>query len=503
MSKEAIEDWEEDAQELQWHLNHLRDRSARQKERILLGAPRRLLRALDREIESLSRRVAANNHPQSPLLAEERHVRELYRYLACAETSESWHSPPLNITLPLESLLPLSIIPGYNDYERGFVAYSKQFADWFCDSYYGNLAGAKKSLLFSSGMGAIQTLLQTISNSNTAIVMGRRVYYETRGMVFNNGGHSFGPIHFFDEANQEEDYLKAQIERADALFVDTVGLDSNGIRPDLNRLFSLIERQDRAGYTIVLDNTVPGPELSLPTLPPRTNLFIIESLLKYYQGGFDLGSAGILTLHSRYENPQLFNKLEITRAVNGTNINPLNAHLLPYMPVSMVEKRLRRHHRNARLFAEKLSDVCPLTVLGCGGLIFVETPRPDLVLEIVGLLALSRNLCLMQGTSFGFNRTRVCVPPQSSGMLRIACGMEDCRLAGDLADCLRVALVMANLEEAAEIVPSMSRFFPDFPERMQPGNGELDKFNHFLREFGQTANDIYGAACELKSLAPR
>ncbi|MEW6734912.1 MAG: PLP-dependent transferase [Acidobacteriota bacterium] len=491
INKQSDQDKQEDAEELYWHLNHINDRLKSLKQYLADKIPATLLVLLQDQLAELNQSlVVLEDSARSPLLIYENRVRSLYKQLALAETIESWHSPRLNVTFPLEDLSPLTIIPGYNDYERGFVAYSKQFADWFSHTYYGNLASTKKSLLFSSGMGAIQTTLQALAHRDSTLVLGQRCYYEMRGLVLQRGGDLFRTIYLLDEANQDEGYFKEQLARANLLYLDTTTLDQDALRPDLAKIFSIIEAHNDLNCNIVLDNTIPGPELLLPAPPGNATVFIIESLLKYYQGGFDLGSAGVLTLYTNYENPKLFNRLESLRSANGTNINPFNARLLPCIPAELVKRRLQRLNRNATIFAKYLSNICRLSVLGYGGLIFAETDQPELVLEIANLLVIAYQLYLMQGTSFGFNCTRICVPPCSNGIIRVAAGMEDYQLASKIAKCLKMAFTAVKDAQVVDLIPSWRRFFPDFPQQIQPLKEQRLSFQHFLKKFTQTIESI-------------
>ena len=179
-----------DLEQLQWFVSFLREKwdslanqrydavETNKEIRLLSGKE---IEHLQVEIEGL--RPDLKIHPLSMLQTR---LRRLYKMLAFLEMSEAWHSPVCNLSLPIDDLSALSRIPGYNDYERGFVTGALSYEHNF-SSYYPK-AGITKSLLFSCGMGAIQTVLQQLVTPGMTLVVGKGIYHETKYLLSSMKG---------------------------------------------------------------------------------------------------------------------------------------------------------------------------------------------------------------------------------------------------------------------------------------------------------------------------
>ena len=196
----------------------------------------------------------------------------------------------------------------------------------------------------------------------------------------------------------------------------------------------------------------------------------------------------MLALRTSGPEPKLRDGLEAIRAANGTNINPFNLRLLPLLPRDMIVRRLQRHQRNVEIVQRELGR--PVRVLGDGGLAFVDTPEPQVAVDLLQLLCLDRRCRVAQGTSFGLNRTRVCVPPNGSESIRVACGIEDELTIITQSELLRLALRVSTLKEIQADLPSFKAHFPDFPAERYPNPASrasfataVESFCRRLREF--------------------
>lgn len=481
----------EDTEELEWHIETLRLRRRQLPPPAREGPHAAAAAWLDGELAALQSALASPS-PGSSLLAQEDRLRSLHKLLAWLETSPSWHSPGLDVEPGLHDLSPLTIIPGFNDYERGLVSRGRSFERWLETDFFAGVPDHKRCLLFSSGMGAIQTALQQAGGRGRSLLLGRRVYYETRELLARAHGGSFGEIIALDEANADPGYLEDRVAAADAVVVDTVSLDPEAVRVDVARLFAAV-RPGRQ-VAIILDNTVPGPMFTPPPPPADVLLFQVESLLKFYQGGLDLGAAGLLLLRSQAPQPRLHEDLEALRSTNGTNINPYSVRLLPGMPRRFVERRLRRHSRNAGILARHLERDIPVYEVGNGGLMFLGTESPDAVLAIAQLLALATGHRVAQGTSFGFNRLRLCRPPKTQKLLRLAAGMETVAELMTAATLIATAVQVSGNDAVRTTLPSFKAQFPAFPDCTCPDekarHAFLSDLDRFLALVAETASGL-------------
>ncbi|GGA49514.1 hypothetical protein GCM10007416_23250 [Kroppenstedtia guangzhouensis] len=156
----------------------------------------------------------------------------------------------------------------------------------------------------------------------------------------------------------------------------------------------------------------------------------------------------------------MWHRLETLRGTNGTNINPYNARLLPEVPRHFLLRRLARHRRNAFLLVDQLRGLCDVSCVGYGGLVFIKSGFPEELKDLITYLALSRKLSITEGTSFGFNMTRVCIADQEDGAyLQIACGTENIHHFSEIANLIRDAL---KAVESRKIQSSLRypMFFP-------------------------------------------
>jgi cystathionine beta-lyase/cystathionine gamma-synthase len=185
---------------------------------------------------------------------------------------------------------------------------------------------------------------------------------------------------------------------------------------------------------LVLDNT----GLSVTCQPfaladESVRLIVFESLLKYAQLGLDRANAGVIVARSGDAE-----RLSHYREHLGTNVADVAVHALPRPDRRVLERRLARLERNARLLAERLRE-------GAGSLVEVVHPRggclsivfrePDATLRREHALveqavaeAARRGVALLGGSSFGFDTTRIYLTAEGADygepFVRIAAGTE-------------------------------------------------------------------------------
>jgi cystathionine beta-lyase/cystathionine gamma-synthase len=419
-------------------------------------------------------------------------LRPLYRQIGAAEIANEWHSPTASLSFPIESLSPLSVVSGYNDYQRGYLVAARQLEEHLASHYQGSPRNWRRALLFTSGMGAIQTALQFLLTSRNRLVLGRRIYYETQDLLSFFGPELRNVTRWVDESFVDAESLSGLLRTADGIFFDTISLDIDAVRIDLEVILKAYRRSDCRRLLVVLDNTVRGPAFSVPALPPGVTLFVVESLLKNYQGGLDLAASGMLTVFSSSADSELTHRLETLRGTNGTNISAFNMRQIPPLPRRVLARRLARQERNASILGGFIDVGYRCTHLPGSGLLFVEHDHAEIAARYLELLAFDRRLDVARGTSFGFNGTRFNIPPGKENQLRIACGMESEVDAEVIAATLKLALDAARNPATRALSEHPSTFFSSFPANLRPTSRGLSKLRRHLdrlRPFFRTLTD--------------
>jgi hypothetical protein len=488
----------EELEELRWHLGHLEARLA-----ALPPAPGRTMAGVEAlaRSEVASLRAHHENEPDAApeglLVRGQERLRGLYKLVAMLESAGDWHSPQASLARPVDDLSPLTVVAGYNDYQRGYLPWVRSHEDHLGATSLGGCALEGQTLLFSSGMGAIQSVLQLLFglSGRPRLLLGRRVYYETQELLLRTLSDARERVSPLDEREQDVEALAAQLRGADIVFVDTCTLDSDAWVLDFGLLRRAIARTGRTDLTVVADNTVMGPECTtlMPMSPAR--LFVVESALKHYQAGLDLTAAGLLTVVNGGDlerDATLVRSLETLRGTNGTNIHPYAARLLPLLPRELLLQRLQRQNRNAAVLASGIAGRCHAARVGHGGILFVEHLRAAEFVELVSLLALARGLRLVRGTSFGFNTTRVSLSPTSVTSIRFACGMERLPVMEQLTGTVRAALEALGNPGVMALCVRLSRFFPDYPESLVPTSAGLESLEHHLRQLDAAVQAVTG-----------
>jgi cystathionine beta-lyase/cystathionine gamma-synthase len=226
----------------------------------------------------------------------------------------------------------------------------------------------------------------------------------------------------------------------------------------------LAELHDR-DVVVVLDNT--GLSASFQPFgllhgAERPRLIVFESLLKYPQLGLDRAGAGVILARAADAEP-----LERDREHLGTNIGDAAVQSLPPPSRRVLERRLARLGRNARLLAERLAaaaegDSSVRVVhpalpghpshsvarhLAFQGACVSIASTPDRERRFVAASfaeARRRGVPLIGGSSFGFDTTRLYLTAarthHGESFVRVAAGTEDRLAVEELAGVLASAL---------------------------------------------------------------
>lgn len=315
------------------------------------------------------------------------------------------------------------------------------------------LEGAEAGWIFSSGMGAIHSVLMHLARAGDRIVAARALYGGTYGL-FTSGANRAGiEVAFADatEGGAVEAVLKPS---ASAVFVEAVANPTFEVA-DLETIAAVCRR---AGVPLVVDNTVPTPAHLNPISLGAD--IVVHSTSKYIGGHHDLMGGAVLGPRDRLDD---IRHLSIRY---GTTASALESWLA-LRGVATLGLRMERHSTNAMIVAGLLERSGRVERVLYPGL--ASHPQHDraskLLKDFGGMLAadlgsLKRAWKFMDalqiarvGSSFGGVRSEVTHPATTShrqfspedraaagigeGLVRISVGIED---ADDLAEDFERAL---------------------------------------------------------------
>ncbi|MEI6511177.1 MAG: PLP-dependent transferase [Candidatus Uhrbacteria bacterium] len=282
-------------------------------------------------------------------------LRSFQANLAFVLSAGDWQSPTF-----LHSLVPQAgaqvgrIVGTQNDYKRdGHLdadAYEKAFRKEYID---GMTLFPPEVCLTSSGMAAFATLVSFLQSEGVRgpILVGSASYFENKVVLRK----AFpGQIVYVDESDADAVVAAAKRLQPQAVFLDTICNFATLALPDMATLVPrLLSTLSRKAY-LVIDNAGMAatcqPLSWLPAIGIHARLFVVESLNKYYQLGFDRVTAGVVWTTGGL----MPCGIRQTRINLGTNIPDASVLALPEPNRGLLERRLGRMGRNAQRLAETL-----------------------------------------------------------------------------------------------------------------------------------------------------
>lgn len=204
------------------------------------------------------------------------------------------------------------------------------------------LEKGEKSLIFSSGMGAITTTLMTILKPGDHVICNRNIYGETFD-VFTKLMPKFGinaALVDFDDI----DNCKKAIKPETKLIYSEVFAN-----PTLNiaDIPSLAEIAHKNGALLMIDNTFSSP-IAIKPITLGADI-VINSLTKFMNGHSD-AIAGSITSTS-----EMIDKIHPIRMLCGTPGDPHAAHAIMKSFATM-DLRLKKQMSNAAKLAKALEE---------------------------------------------------------------------------------------------------------------------------------------------------
>jgi cystathionine beta-lyase/cystathionine gamma-synthase len=352
----------------------------------------------------------------------------------------------------------------YDDYKRDRhpdqAGWEQAWLVEMVDNPAGHRLGALQT---ASGMAAITTILAHIETQATdgPVLCGEGIYHECREQLARSELRD--RIVTVSETNTAA-WKDALDLDPGAIFLDTMCNSAGLSVPDTPWLIQAVHDRARS-VIIVLDNTARSvsfqPWRILP-VDSAVRMVVFESLTKYPQLGADRAAGGVIVSGSS-EVAQL----DAMREHLGTNIADAVVYQHPWPDRRLLERRLGRLGRNAALIAHTVAgrleeSESPLRVVYPGmttparlwetgfrgGYLTIESHEPDVdmyrrLLRLILDVASLRDVPICEGTSFGFDTTRVYLisaEPHGIPFLRISAGAEHFLGAHAVADVLAEAL---------------------------------------------------------------
>lgn len=398
-------------------------------------------------------------------------LRVIYGEVGWLLSADNWQSPSFDYSLRSRAGSQTgSIEAGINDYKRDTHpdadAYAQSFVREYVDAW---MRPAPAAVVTSSGMSAFTTALHYLlaQRQTPTVLMGSGSYFQNLIVAKDLFG---GRLHLVDDFDTDGIVQAAKEIRPDIVILSSLCNDSEMRWCDLASVLPAIVRALPSRAGILLDNTGMATMFQPLKHVPRfqqNKVLIAESLLKYYQFGFDRANAGIIWSPNV---PQ--HDLMRARMNCGSIISDTACLSLPSPHRKLLDARLKRIGRNNRMMAERLNaalqespgkiitGVVYPSLPGYTGLAwsmrhsfqggsFVLRFAQDAqnkktyarFIDRVIALAAKRCVDIVGGTSFGFDTTRIYLTAPyndgtTSSFVRVSVGTETVPEVERLSDVL-------------------------------------------------------------------
>ena len=293
-------------------------------------------------------------------------LRALQSNLAFVLSAGDWQSPSfLHSVTPQAGTQVGKIVGTRNDYKRDRHLDADAFEKAFAKEYLGSSPlFPLEAHLTSSGMAAFSTLvfhLRADRQVRGPILAGASIYFENK-IVLEKAFP--GQVRYVNESDADAVVEAARKLRPQAVFLDTLCNTDTLAVPDMPsivpRLLAVLGKQtylvvDNSGMALACQpadwlRTIGSAIRPVVKLETRTRLFVIESLNKYYQFGFDRVTGGIVWTPEEFA-PSGIGK---ARVCLGTNMPDASVLAMPEPNRRLLRRRIERMGRNAQCLAERI-----------------------------------------------------------------------------------------------------------------------------------------------------
>lgn len=276
-------------------------------------------------------------------------------------TSTDYQSPSFHHTIhAMAGKQTGKIIANYNDYKRDQHIDAKEYAQKFRNEYIdGFFKFTIPTYLTSSGMSALTTILNFLEMEQKItgpILVGSSSYFQNKELI----KRLFTGVYEVHE--HDTDTIKKFIEEKhpSILFFDSLCNSHDIAVPHLSEIIETLKKTTTKDVYIIIDNTCLAssfqPLKLLGNFPKHISMIIFESMNKYYQFGMDKTMGGVM-----YGYGKDLDKLFYIRQHSGTIIPDISCYLLPPPNKKILQKRLERHERNVAILITALTEYLNIT----------------------------------------------------------------------------------------------------------------------------------------------
>ena len=358
-------------------------------------------------------------------------------------------NPPIYLTSTFEQIAP--------NVNRGYV-YSRTSnpTRTALESALAELEGGKRGLAFSSGLGALVTLLEDVA-SGQRIVAGDDLYGGTWRLFDHHRKQCGLSVTYVDPTSGEAFAAALDASPTALVYLET---PTNPLMK-LTDIAAVSALAHRHGARVVVDNTFATPFLQRP-LELGADL-VLHSTTKYLGGHSDLIGGALVTT-----DPAWGERLAWLQNAVGAVPGPVDCFLV-LRGIRTLGVRMRAHDRNGLAVAQSLErssrvqavhypglpshpqvELARRQMSGFGGMVSVDLKGGERAarrfLKALRIFTLAESLGGVESLAeHPASMTHASVPPAEraargigDGLVRLSCGIEDHRdLVADVARGLR------------------------------------------------------------------
>lgn len=270
-------------------------------------------------------------------------------------TSTDWQSPSISHSLySMSGRQTGKIIHTISDYKRDIHLDEKYYENAFLKEYIDSIFKLPiHAYAVSSGMAAFTTVLTfliTEKKIKGKILIGKSIYFQNKELV-----ERFFPdkIIEIDDNNDGTIIKTIKQHKPSVIILDTICNSSDIAMPNLTKVIDFLVKNMKNDIYLIIDNTcLPVYFQPLKLIQGKNrhlSLLLIESLNKYHQFGMDKTTGGIIISYGKDTG-----KLYYSRQNSGTNISDISIYMLPTPSKVLMKRRIMRFERNTTFLAQEI-----------------------------------------------------------------------------------------------------------------------------------------------------